>query len=82
MAGFLALVFALSHTHSHAVQMNAHTNVTDCDSQCLKRKKKKKVLSHLFSPHHKSDILQSLFDDISESGGQIGGVECLTNLYE
>lgn len=46
MAGFLALVFALSHTHSH-VQMNAHTNVTDCDSQCLKKKKKCSLTSFL-----------------------------------
>ncbi len=39
---YLAAVFcSLPHTHNHAVRMNAHTNVTDCQTvtqtqQCFK----------------------------------------------
>lgn len=48
---------SLSHTCSHAVQMNAHTNVTDCETVThiqqrffKKKRKKKSALSPLFFP--------------------------------
>ena len=45
----LLLSLSLSHTHNHAVQMNAHTNVTDCETvtHTQQRLGKKDALSPL-----------------------------------
>lgn len=43
------LSLSLSHTHNHAVQMNAHTNVTDCKTVThTEQRLEKRMLSHFF----------------------------------
>lgn len=51
---------SFSHIHNCAVQMNAHTNVTDCETVTHTAAFGKRTLSHLFSlSKWKSDVLWS-----------------------
>lgn len=39
---------SLSHTHNHAVQMNAHTNVTDCETVTHTQQQRSEKRTHSF----------------------------------